>query len=135
MGRTGTARRARGAIDADHRTFHRLIGQRVVRGKGKDTDKTIRHGPGYEDAVASVILARFDEVDEQLTRIERRVRRGRTRLELPSGVCVLCGCTDEVACPEGCAWFDRDHLLCSSHTDAEKNAVMKAIALYRKAFR
>jgi hypothetical protein len=29
------------------------------------------------------------------------------------GVCVVCGCTDERGCPEGCFWVNRDNTLCS----------------------
>lgn len=29
------------------------------------------------------------------------------------GVCRVCGCVDERACPEGCSWVDADHTLCS----------------------
>lgn len=30
---------------------------------------------------------------------------------MPAGVCRMCGCTDEDACPEGCTWVQAD--LCS----------------------
>jgi hypothetical protein len=30
-----------------------------------------------------------------------------------SGICRLCGCTDERACPGGCHWVNREHTLCS----------------------
>jgi hypothetical protein len=29
------------------------------------------------------------------------------------GVCRVCGCTDQAACPGGCAWVDDAHTLCS----------------------
>lgn len=31
-----------------------------------------------------------------------------------SGICRICGCTDERACPEICSWVDATHTLCSS---------------------
>jgi hypothetical protein len=31
---------------------------------------------------------------------------------LTRGVCVMCGCTDAVACPGGCLWADDDHNYC-----------------------
>lgn len=36
---------------------------------------------------------------------------------LISGVCRRCGCTDDNACPGGCAWEDEDHTICSSCVD------------------
>jgi hypothetical protein len=29
------------------------------------------------------------------------------------GVCRVCGCTDNAACPDGCYWVDDSHTLCS----------------------
>lgn len=29
------------------------------------------------------------------------------------GRCRICGCTDLEGCPDGCAWSDREHTLCS----------------------
>lgn len=29
------------------------------------------------------------------------------------GQCILCGCTEERACPEGCCWVDKDRTICS----------------------
>lgn len=30
------------------------------------------------------------------------------------GTCKICGCTDKIACPDGCAWVDAQHTLCSA---------------------
>lgn len=30
------------------------------------------------------------------------------------GVCRVCGCTDDRACPGGCSWADARHTICSS---------------------
>ena len=30
------------------------------------------------------------------------------------GVCRYCGCTDDRACPGGCAWVDTAHTKCSA---------------------
>ncbi len=39
-------------------------------------------------------------------------------------VCRVCGCTDDHACPQGCAWADKDHTLCTACADvAEKIGV------------
>jgi ParB/RepB/Spo0J family partition protein len=35
------------------------------------------------------------------------------------GVCRECGCTDDAGCPEGCAWTDDTHTLCTSCGGAE----------------
>lgn len=43
------------------------------------------------------------------------------------GVCRLCGCTDERACPGGCSWVDETHTLCSSC------AAIKAAVLFGNA--
>jgi len=32
----------------------------------------------------------------------------------PSGVCRVCGCTDQDGCWEGCYWADDSHTLCSA---------------------
>lgn len=32
----------------------------------------------------------------------------------PKGTCRVCGCTDDAACPEGCAWADATHTICTS---------------------
>ena len=32
----------------------------------------------------------------------------------PRGVCRQCGCSDLDACPEGCAWTNRERTLCST---------------------
>jgi len=37
----------------------------------------------------------------------------RPRLGL-SGICQICGCTDEIACPGGCAWTDEKRKLCTA---------------------
>lgn len=31
-----------------------------------------------------------------------------------SGICRVCGCTDDNACEEGCIWVDKEHTLCST---------------------
>jgi hypothetical protein len=36
------------------------------------------------------------------------------RPDVPSGICRVCGCTDEAACFGGCSWVDRAHTLCSA---------------------
>ena len=33
--------------------------------------------------------------------------------EAKRGVCRVCGCTDERACPGGCEWLDDEHTWCS----------------------
>jgi len=30
-----------------------------------------------------------------------------------TGICFVCGCSQEDACPGGCSWVDRSHTLCS----------------------
>jgi hypothetical protein len=35
-------------------------------------------------------------------------------LVLVPGQCRVCGCTDDHACLDGCAWADEDHTLCTS---------------------
>jgi hypothetical protein len=30
------------------------------------------------------------------------------------GVCAICGCTEDHACPSGCLWVDQDHNYCSA---------------------
>lgn len=42
----------------------------------------------------------------------KRARRRRER-PLPSGVCHVCGCTDEHGCDAGCTWVDKDCTICS----------------------
>lgn len=32
--------------------------------------------------------------------------------EAKRGVCRVCGCTDERACPGGCSWLDDEHTWC-----------------------
>ena len=41
------------------------------------------------------------------------------RLGPREGVCVECGCTDEFACEEGCAWANIDQTLCTSCVQQE----------------
>lgn len=37
------------------------------------------------------------------------------KFKLPkSGVCRVCGCTDDNACQPACSWVDKDHTLCSA---------------------
>ncbi len=36
---------------------------------------------------------------------------------LVPGVCSVCGCTEDEACPGGCYWADDDHTLCSNCLD------------------
>ena len=43
--------------------------------------------------------------------IEFRLPKGTKREQ---GTCMGCGCTDAMACPEGCAWVDPAHLLCTA---------------------
>lgn len=38
-----------------------------------------------------------------------------------SGQCVYCGCTDERACPGGCAWVDENHTLCTRCAQMQMN--------------
>lgn len=33
------------------------------------------------------------------------------------GRCIVCGCTDDKACDDGCVWVDGAHLLCSNHPE------------------
>jgi hypothetical protein len=33
------------------------------------------------------------------------------------GRCIVCGCTDDDACADGCVWVDGAHLLCSGHPE------------------
>lgn len=44
-------------------------------------------------------------------------------LEAPQIVCIYCGCTEEMACPGGCAWVDINEELgagvCSSCAEGE----------------
>jgi hypothetical protein len=63
----------------------------------------------------------------QALRLEAaRIRRKKIRAwftRYHRGVCRECGCTDDQACPGGCAWVDTRHTLCSrcaeegEHTD------------------
>lgn len=34
------------------------------------------------------------------------------------GTCRVCGCTDDAACPDGCAWANQTHTLCTSCAEA-----------------
>lgn len=40
--------------------------------------------------------------------------RPRPQLEVRTGVCFACGCTDEFACAEGCAWTDELQTMCTA---------------------
>lgn len=46
--------------------------------------------------------------------------------QVTEGVCRICGCVDEQACPEGCAWADETHTLCNTES------CLKAAALEPK---
>mgnify|MGYP003423244338 CR=1 FL=1 len=37
--------------------------------------------------------------------------------------CRVCGCTDDLACPEGCFWLDDRDDLCSACADAQSHVV------------
>ena len=49
-----------------------------------------------------------------LDRSRARKFHARVRRAGVYGVCRKCGCTDERACPQGCAWTDETHTLCTA---------------------
>jgi hypothetical protein len=52
---------------------------------------------------------------------------------MPRGTCILCGCTDAAACPEGCRWVDHGHEICSAHSIAEVQAAYRKLTAKPKA--
>jgi len=50
----------------------------------------------------------------------------RTKQAENEGRCRVCWCTDEDACPGGCAWVDDAHTLCDSPTCVEMAPVLDA---------
>lgn len=61
---------------------------------------------------------------------------GRARVVSP-GKCVICGCVESFACPEGCGWEPgTDRRLCTAHTEVEKDQARVALAeADKRAFR
>lgn len=45
---------------------------------------------------------------------KRKQAKRRRKRSLPSGVCRVCGCTDEHGCDAGCAWADKACTICSA---------------------
>ncbi len=45
-----------------------------------------------------------------------------------SGKCVICGCTDDAGCEEGCAWVDETELVCTAHSEKEIATARKKLA-------
>lgn len=54
--------------------------------------------------------------------------RPRPKVVSQPGVCFGCGCTDEFACPQGCAWTDERQTMC---TECERRA--RAFLAWSKA--
>jgi hypothetical protein len=52
---------------------------------------------------------------------------------MPRGTCIICGCTDAMACPDGCAWLDHGHEICSAHSIAEVQIAYRKLAARSKA--
>lgn len=52
--------------------------------------------------------ATYRRIARWIIDVQRRAIRGQ---------CILCGCTDERACPDGCSWVDKDHTICSACAD------------------
>ena len=48
-----------------------------------------------------------------MSKKRQRAQRRRER-PLPSGICHVCGCTDERGCDVGCSWADEDCTICSA---------------------
>jgi hypothetical protein len=46
-----------------------------------------------------------------------------------SGVCRICGCTDERACDVGCSWVDAAHTLCSTCAGGPKHVIAELGAI------
>jgi hypothetical protein len=71
------------------------------------------------------VLRQFDEVQvaDALVVIARRVLAACPELfpRKKAGICFVCGCSQDDACPGGCSWVDRSHSLCSVcvFTDAD----------------
>jgi hypothetical protein len=55
-------------------------------------------------------------------------------VEIRSGVCRYCGCTDERACPEGCWWLEETHTVCTNKGCIEKHfaAAKQVIRMLRE---
>jgi len=56
------------------------------------------------------------------------------------GICRVCGCTDNNACPEGCSWADSTYTLCTNpiclrvarRTKRLLGAAMNVLKYYRR---
>ncbi len=57
--------------------------------------------------------------------------RGGTHWHMEPGMCFVCSCTEDNACPEGCWWANEARTLCSSCADAIGAAVIECIGSRR----
>lgn len=48
------------------------------------------------------------------------------------GRCIVCGCTDDAACPAGCAWADEAHYVCTGHPPKVITAAERLVAARAK---
>lgn len=82
-------------------------------------------GPGLVAGVTAELKAQWDAADAK-KKLGKNAKTKAIKSEPESGVCRECGCTDAMACPDGCTWTDRKQTLCSSCAPDTKAKSKKA---------